>query len=174
MPSHLELANRILERERGLRTLYAQLEDALEAPRQVRAVENLQSLQTRQINVLSNLVEQLEEEQPSPPEERYYALHIVQSGESLRIIAIQYNTTVSQLRRLNPGISMNPQAGTLIRLPIEIPDPPEESFRYVVRRGDTLYQIANRFDTDVETLVRLNSIADPDVIYPGRILIVPD
>ncbi|MFW6238024.1 MAG: LysM peptidoglycan-binding domain-containing protein, partial [Halanaerobiales bacterium] len=142
--------------------------------RQIRAVENLQSLQTRQINVLSNLVEQFEEEQPPPPRERYYARHIVQAGETLRIIAIQYNTTVSQLRRLNPGISMNPQAGTLIRLPIEIPEPPEDSIRYVVRRGDTLYQIANRFDTDVETLVALNSIADPDVIYPGRVLIVPD
>jgi len=37
----LEIANRILSRERSLRTLYNQLEDALEAPRQVRAVENI-------------------------------------------------------------------------------------------------------------------------------------
>jgi LysM repeat protein len=44
---------------------------------------------------------------------------------------------------------------------------------YVVRSGDTLSQIANRFDTTVPALVQANNIADPDVIDVGQELTIP-
>ena len=43
---------------------------------------------------------------------------------------------------------------------------------YTVRRGDTLSEIAARFGTTVNELVRLNNIADRDRIYPGQVLII--
>ena len=43
---------------------------------------------------------------------------------------------------------------------------------YTVRRGDTLSEIAARFGTTVNELVRLNNIADPDRIYEGDRLII--
>lgn len=173
MPSSLELANQILRRERALRTYYSQLENSLEYPRYLRTVQNLRNLQARQISLLSSLVDALESEQPPVPAERFYAQHIVQMGETLQMLAIMYNVTVSDIRRLNPGLPDSPQPGQLVTLPIEIPRPPRKSLRYYVQRGDTLFRIARRYNTDVETLVRLNSIANPDVIFPGRILIVP-
>jgi len=39
--------------------------------------------------------------------------------------------------------------------------------------GDTLWSLARRFGTTVEELVRLNNIADPDLIYAGAPLRVP-
>ena len=45
---------------------------------------------------------------------------------------------------------------------------------YTVRPGDTLWAIARRFGTTVQELVMLNWIADPDLIYPGQVLRLPD
>lgn len=44
---------------------------------------------------------------------------------------------------------------------------------YVVRFGDTLYSIANRFGTTVSALASVNGIANPNVIFVGRTLLVP-
>lgn len=44
---------------------------------------------------------------------------------------------------------------------------------YVVRSGDTLSEIATRFDTTVAALVEANDIADPDVIDVGQELTIP-
>lgn len=44
---------------------------------------------------------------------------------------------------------------------------------YIVQPGDTLYRIAVRYNTDVETLQRLNGIVDPNRIRVGQRLIVP-
>ena len=38
---------------------------------------------------------------------------------------------------------------------------------YTVRRGDTLWDICQRFGGTFETTVRLNNLAHPDHIYPG-------
>jgi len=43
---------------------------------------------------------------------------------------------------------------------------------YVVRQGDNLYRIAQRFGTTVSALRDLNGIADPDRIYAGTTLCV--
>lgn len=39
---------------------------------------------------------------------------------------------------------------------------------YTVRRGDTLYSIAWRYDIDTQELARWNGIAPPYTIYPGQ------
>lgn len=50
---------------------------------------------------------------------------------------------------------------------------PQPPAHYTVRRGDTLSAIAQRLDTDVATLARLNRIRNPDLIHAGQTLIVP-
>ena len=44
---------------------------------------------------------------------------------------------------------------------------------YTVRRGDTLWDIARRYGTTVEAIVRENAIADPNRIYVGQVLRIP-
>ncbi|MGN0536758.1 MAG: LysM peptidoglycan-binding domain-containing protein [Acutalibacteraceae bacterium] len=42
--------------------------------------------------------------------------------------------------------------------------------RYVVQPGDSLWKIAKRFGTNIDTIVRMNGIIDPDKIYPRQVL----
>jgi murein DD-endopeptidase MepM/ murein hydrolase activator NlpD len=44
---------------------------------------------------------------------------------------------------------------------------------YVVQPGDTLFSIAQRFDSTVEAIVAANDIADPSLIRVGQRLIIP-
>jgi LysM repeat protein len=44
---------------------------------------------------------------------------------------------------------------------------------YIVRKGDTLSQLAVDFDTTTAELVRINGLANPDVLYVGQELRVP-
>lgn len=45
---------------------------------------------------------------------------------------------------------------------------------YIVQPGDTLSDIAARFETTVDALIAANSIADPNLIYVGQELVIPD
>ncbi len=44
---------------------------------------------------------------------------------------------------------------------------------YIVREGDTLSGIAEKFGVSLEDLMRINAISNPDLIYPGQQLIIP-
>ena len=113
MPNSLELANRILRREKELCPLYNQLSSQLTERRYLRAAQNLRNLQNRQIEILSDLVEELEDEQ-LPPTMEYYAQHILQPGETLSVLARKYNTTISEIRRVNPSLPEQPRPGQVI------------------------------------------------------------
>ena len=45
--------------------------------------------------------------------------------------------------------------------------------QYVVKRGDTLAEIAADFGVTVEAIARANGIADIDVIEVGQVLVIP-
>ncbi len=55
--------------------------------------------------------------------------------------------------------------------PMVEPSPTTES--YIVQKGDMLSQLAVDFDTTVKTLVSLNQLTNPDVLYVGQELRVP-
>ena len=92
--------------------------------------------------------------------------HTVKPGESLYTIARQYQVPVDAIAKVN-GVK-NPddiQVGQQLIIP--------QLFRptwYVVRYGDTLYNISRRFFTTVNDLLNLNEFADPDSIFPGEII----
>jgi len=45
--------------------------------------------------------------------------------------------------------------------------------RYMVRSGDTLSAIADRFGTTVRAIMAANNLTNPDVIFAGQILLIP-
>jgi len=45
--------------------------------------------------------------------------------------------------------------------------------RYIVQRGDTLYQIAERFGTTVAAIMRANNLTNADLIFVGQVLMIP-
>lgn len=89
--------------------------------------------------------------------------HTVQSGDTLYEIAKIYQVPVDAIVRAN---RLNNPNEIFINQVLRIPQVYRPIW-YIVRYGDTLASIAKRFFTTVEQLVELNSLADPDVIYPG-------
>ncbi len=75
-----------------------------------------------------------------------------------------------------PSAAPSPALSAPASAPSEAPASEEQAGapeRYVVESGDTLTDIARRFDTTVEALVDANDIADPDVIDIGQELVIP-
>lgn len=54
---------------------------------------------------------------------------------------------------------------------VEEPEPDDDTqiIYYTVRRGDTLSGIAQRYGTTVQSIVNLNNISNPNLIYPGQV-----
>ena len=95
--------------------------------------------------------------------------YTVRRGDTLSEIAARFGTTVNELVRLN-NIADPDRIYEGDRLIIRAGAGDGDT--YTVQRGDTLSEIAARFGTTVNELVRLNNIADRDLIYPGQVLII--
>ena len=90
-------------------------------------------------------------------------------GDTLSGIARLFNTTVNDIVRLNRISNPNliyPGQRLYIRVPASTPVSCCDT--YIVRRGDTLSEIANRFGTTVARLVSLNNIANANLITVGQ------
>lgn len=53
-------------------------------------------------------------------------------------------------------------------------DGPAGTFAYTMQPGDTLFSLANRFGTTVDTLIALNGIQDVNDIPSGLVLFIPE
>jgi hypothetical protein len=56
-------------------------------------------------------------------------------------------------------------------IPTPVPTPTHEV--YVVKSGDSVWKIANRYGTTMRAIILANDLRNPDLIYPGQILIIP-
>lgn len=110
-----------------------------------------------------------------------YSTYVVAHGDTLRLIAARYGTTVDKLAGLNSLLNYNliyagqwlivPNAGTL---PPTTPVPPSSS-TYVVQPGDTLRKLAARWGVTVNDILAVNPrIYNPSIIYVGQVISIPN
>lgn len=93
--------------------------------------------------------------------------YTVQSGDTLSGIAAKYGTSWQTLQQLNGIANANLiYPGQVLKLPGGAPSPSVTT--YTIQSGDTLSGIAAKYGTSVSSLVALNGIANPDVIYAGQ------
>lgn len=105
-------------------------------------------------------------------------IHVVQPGQNLFRIALQYGFDTDTVARYN-GIT-NPEmiyVGQKIRIPAgggsTVPSGTNSGGTYVVQAGDSLLSIAVYFGTSTEALMSANNLSDADMIYAGQSLYVP-
>ena len=100
--------------------------------------------------------------------------YTVQSGNTLGEIAAMYGTTAQQIADLNGITNINLiYPGERLRIHTNSTVNGSESRQmneiiYTVERGNTLSQIARAYNVTVESLVELNNITNPNLIYPGE------
>lgn len=104
--------------------------------------------------------------------------YVVKAGDNLYNIAKQYNTSVSEIVRLNSLPNNNLSVGQQLLIPVS--DSSVDSNQssgsgntYIVQRGDNLYSIARRFGTSVSEITRLNNLSGINLSV-GQTLVVPN
>jgi LysM repeat protein len=109
---------------------------------------------------------------------------VVEEGDSLDSIAIQFEVTVDQLIAANNLVDPNNigVGSQLIipdpesELPTETPLPetlvPGSTIEYVVKSGDSLLAIAVRFNSTVEAISEDNDLDPTEVLFVGLKLII--
>lgn len=99
-------------------------------------------------------------------------LYTVKRGDTLYSIARKYNTSVSELRRLNGLSSDLLTIGQTLKVPtLEIPEDPNTS-EYIVQSGDTLSSIANKLNVSVNDLISYNELPTT-ILQVGQVLRIP-
>ena len=95
--------------------------------------------------------------------------YIVQPGDTLSAIAARYGTTYQNLAVINNIADPNRiYPGQEIRIDGTAPTSNASEEYYTIQSGDTLSGIAAKFGTTWQWLAEVNSISDPNLIYPGN------
>lgn len=97
-------------------------------------------------------------------------IYTVKKGDSLWLIANKYGTTVNELKNAN-----NLKSNTLsIGQTLIIPEKKENTNKisYVVKKGDSLWLIANKYDTTVEKIKSTNNLKS-NTLSIGQVLVIP-
>jgi membrane-bound lytic murein transglycosylase D len=121
-----------------------------------------------------------------PKDRVSWTRHIVKRGDTLVAIAKKYGTTVASIRATNALRAksiLHPNQSLLIGVaavePTTLPNNPmlpslKRTYRltYIVRRGDSLARIADRFNVSIAAIAEWNDVDPTDVLRPGRRLVL--
>ncbi|MFQ5944051.1 MAG: LysM peptidoglycan-binding domain-containing protein [Anaerolineales bacterium] len=110
--------------------------------------------------------------------------YVVEEGDSLASISDQFGVTIDQLIAANNLVDPN---NIGVGSQLIIPDPesdlptetslpenliPGSTIEYVVKSGDSLQAIAERFNSTVEAIAEVNDLDPADVLFVGLRLII--
>jgi len=101
--------------------------------------------------------------------ETNYEVYTVISGDTLYKIANRYGVSVDEIKQLNNLNSNLLSIGQRLQIPIK--EVTSSNFVYTVKKGDTLYGIANSFGVSVIDLINLNNLSNSDIFIGQELLI---
>lgn len=100
-----------------------------------------------------------------------YDIYTIKNGDTVDSISNKYNITPYVLYQLNgfkPGYIL--EIGTNIIVP---KNSSTYFSYYTIKKGDSLYKIANKYDVDYNVLALINGLEPEDYIYPNQVIAVP-
>ena len=95
--------------------------------------------------------------------------YVVKNGDTLYGIARKFGTTVDNLKSINNLATDSLAIGQILKIPSE---EDSNTNTYTVVKGDTLYGIANKYNTTVSELKSLNNLTN-NTLSIGQVLKVP-
>ncbi len=104
--------------------------------------------------------------------------YTVQPGDTLVLIALRHHLTLADIIQannlLNPNLILPGQSLILPGVSAGVATSlPADAGTYIVRPGETLFNIATRYGVTVDELVVANGLSNPDVIQVGQSLRIP-
>ena len=105
-------------------------------------------------------------------ETKDYINYTVKSGDSLYKIANTYNTTVDEIKKLNNLTSNNLQINQVLKIPTTSQQDTTSYINYTVKSGDSLYKIANNYNTTVDEIKKLNNLTSNN-LQINQVLKIP-
>lgn len=99
-----------------------------------------------------------------------YRIYEVQNGDTLASVASNLGVTPDVLATLN-GLNISAILTPGDR--IVVPGGDTLFDKYIVKKGDTVYEVARKYNVDPNQLLKLNGLNADDYIYPNSELVVP-
>lgn len=93
--------------------------------------------------------------------------YVVQKGDNLWTIANKYDTTISDIKKLNNLKTNTLQIGQVLKIPGST-----NYNTYTVKKGDSLWKIADKYGTTVNKLMTINNL-DSTTLQIGKSLLIP-
>jgi spore germination protein len=97
-------------------------------------------------------------------------IHVIQSGDSLWAISQKYNISIQSIITAN-GLENAPRI--IPGLALYIPEDKGIMRSYIVKAGDTVWRIAQRFQTSVNAILSANPGIRPEWLHIGQKLNIP-
>ena len=117
--------------------------------------------------------------------------HSVKAGDSLGEIAQQYHTTINVLKKVNELDSTMIRIGQALMVPVALQEldsytlsqeqrlanlqnnsSTKQKIRHIVKSGDTLWDIARKYNISTKQLAKWNGMAPGDTLRLGKTLII--
>jgi len=99
--------------------------------------------------------------------------YTVKKGDTLWDIARKYNLTVSKLKEINNLSTNNLKIGQVLKIKETKEDKASNYIEYIVKKGDNLSTIANKYNTTVNELKTLNNLTS-NLIKIDQVLKIPN
>ena len=99
--------------------------------------------------------------------------YIVKKGDTLWGISNQFGVSVTELARINNVTANTLKVGQQLIIPSKSGDNPSNMFIYTVKKGDSLYSIANKYNTTVSKIIDINNLTNTNLSI-GQQLRIPE
>lgn len=97
--------------------------------------------------------------------------YIIKKGDSLENIAYKFNTDIETIKDINNIFNENSLREDM---EIIVPNNFESYFNiYTIESGDTLYEIARKYNINPTLLASINGLDMNDYIYPNQEILIP-
>ncbi|HEY9059864.1 MAG TPA: LysM peptidoglycan-binding domain-containing protein [Pseudobacteroides sp.] len=89
-------------------------------------------------------------------------------ADSFYSLSLRFNTTMKDISNINPEIDPNKLSiGKNIKIPVGA-----DIIVHHIKKGETLWKIAAKYNSTVKSIVQRNNISDPNIIFTGDVLAI--